>query len=89
MLALPPCSFDTRLQPVRDTGRLREIYQQHTVFAISSFRETFGIVQLEAMSYVLPIIHSRGKEVDGLLALGTVREGVDPHSDRSHVPPFV
>jgi glycosyltransferase involved in cell wall biosynthesis len=73
----------TRLRPVRDTERLREIYQQHTVFAMPSFRETFGTVHLEALSQGLPIIHSRGQGVDGLFALETVSEGVDPHSDTS------
>lgn len=83
MLALPKYSFVTRLQPVRDTGRLREIYQQHTVFAMPSFRETFGIVYLEALSQGLPIIHSRGQGIDGLFAPNSVSEGVDPHSDTS------
>jgi glycosyltransferase involved in cell wall biosynthesis len=83
MLALPQYSFVTRLQPVRDAGRLREIYQQHTVFAMPSFRETFGIVYLEALSQGLPIIHSRGQGIDGLFAPNSVSEGVDPHSDTS------
>ena len=83
MLALPQYSFVTRLQPIRDSGRLREIYQQHTVFAMPSFRETFGIVYLEALSQGLPIIHSRGQGIDGLFAPNGVSEGVDPHSDTS------
>ena len=55
----------------------------HTVFAMPSFRETFGIVYLEALSQGLPIIHSRGQGIDGLFAPNGVSEGVDPHLDTS------
>jgi len=83
MLHLPRYSFVTRLQPIRDTEQLRKIYSQHTVFAMPSFTETFGLVYLEALSQGLPIIHSRGQGIDGYFAPETVSEGVDPHSDTS------
>jgi glycosyltransferase involved in cell wall biosynthesis len=80
MLTLPQYSFVKRLQPIRDTEQLRAIYQSHTIFAMPSFTETFGIVYLEALSQGLPIIYSRGQGVDGYFAPETVSEGVDPNS---------
>jgi glycosyltransferase involved in cell wall biosynthesis len=83
MLALPQHSFVKRIQRIHDVERLRAIYQQHTILAMPSFTETFGIVYLEALSQGLTIIHSRGQGVDGYFTPGTISEGVDPHSFKS------
>ena len=45
-----------------------------------SFKETFVVVYLEALSQGLPVIHSREQGVDGLFQPGTVSEAVEPKS---------
>lgn len=80
LLSDPRYSWVSRNKPVRDPDQLRAIYRQHDVFAMPSFRETFGVVYLEALSQGLPVVHARGQGVQGLLTDGVVSEGVDPHS---------
>jgi glycosyltransferase involved in cell wall biosynthesis len=43
-----------------------------------SFKETFGVVYIEALSQGLPVIYSRGQGIDGFFAPHTVGEAVDP-----------
>lgn len=69
----------TRLPRVDDRNELAAIYREHDVFVMPSFRETFGVVYLEALSQGLPIVHTRGEGVDGYFEAGTVAEAVDPH----------
>lgn len=71
-------AFVERHQPIRDLDRLRGIVRAHDVFAMPSFRETFGVVYLEALSQGLPIVHSRGQGVAGLLRDDAVSASVDP-----------
>jgi L-malate glycosyltransferase len=63
---------------VTDRGRLKAIYRDHDVLVMPSFRETFGLTYVEALSQGLPIVHSSGQGVDGYFAPGTVAAGVDP-----------
>jgi glycosyltransferase involved in cell wall biosynthesis len=65
---------------VDDSLELRSLYRDHDIFVMPSFKETFGVVYLEALSQGLPIVHSRGQGVDGFFPPGTVSESVDPHS---------
>jgi glycosyltransferase involved in cell wall biosynthesis len=52
----------------------------HDVFVMPSFKETFGVVYLEALSQGLPILHSIGQGVDGFFDDSRVSEAVDPGS---------
>ncbi len=65
---------------INDPQNLRRIYREHDVFVMPSFRETFGVVYIEALSQGLPVVHSSGQGVDGYFAPGTVTEAVDPGS---------
>jgi glycosyltransferase involved in cell wall biosynthesis len=63
---------------IEDPEVLKGIYRAHDVFAMPSFRETFGLVYLEALSQGLPVLHSTGQGVSGYFPPGTVAEAVDP-----------
>jgi glycosyltransferase involved in cell wall biosynthesis len=73
----------TNLGRVEDAVRLKALYRTHDVFVMPSFRETFGVAYIEALSQGVPIVHSRGQGVDGYFEPGTVSEGVDPADPRS------
>lgn len=70
--------FVTRVPRITDRERLLAIYREHDIFVMPSFRETFGLVYLEALSQGLPVIYSRGQGVDGYFARGLVGEAVEP-----------
>jgi glycosyltransferase involved in cell wall biosynthesis len=70
--------FVERHAPIHDPDRLREIVRSHDVFVMPSFRETFGVVYLEALSQGLPIVHSRDQGVSGLIRDPEVSLAVDP-----------
>lgn len=75
--------FATYRGRVDNRQSLRSIYRDHDIFLMPSFRETFGVVYIEALSQGLPVIHSRGEGVDGFFPSGTVSESVDPGSVHS------
>jgi L-malate glycosyltransferase len=50
---------------VSDREKLRQIYQEHDIFIMPSYRETFGIVYIEAISQGVPIIYTEKQGVDG------------------------
>ena len=52
--------------PLYDKAKLCEIFRTHSVFAMPSITETFGLVYLEALSQNLPIIYTKGQGIDGL-----------------------
>jgi glycosyltransferase involved in cell wall biosynthesis len=70
--------FVKRLARVEERDKLAEIYRTHDVFVMPSFRETFGVVYIEALSQGLPIVHTRGQGIDGYFERGTVAEPADP-----------
>jgi glycosyltransferase involved in cell wall biosynthesis len=70
--------FVTRIPRVDERDKLAEIYRTHDVFVMPSFRETFGVVYIEALSQGLPIVHTRGQGVDGYFEPKTVAEPADP-----------
>lgn len=72
--------FVTFLGRTNDRQKLRSVYREHDIFVMPSFKETFGVVYLEALSQGLPIIHSRGQGVADFFPPGTVSESVDPSS---------
>lgn len=73
----------TYLGRIQDRNRLRSIYREHDIFVMPSFRETFGLTYLEALSQGLPIVHSIGQGVDGHFEPGTVAAAVDPDKPAS------
>lgn len=64
---------------VYDKEKLCEIFKTHSVFAMPSIHETFGLVYLEALSQNLPIVYTKGQGVDGLFD-DSVGIGVNPLS---------
>jgi len=70
----------TYLGRIEDSSELIKIYRQCDVFVMSSIRETFGLVYLEAMSQGLPLIYSKRTGIDGLFKEGRVGYGVNPGS---------
>ena len=67
------------LGPIYDKEKLQAVYRQHTLFAMPSIFETFGLVYLEALSQNLPVVYTRGQGIDGLLD-ERVGERVNPLS---------
>lgn len=65
------------LGPIYDKEKLCDIFKTHSVFAMPSIHETFGLVYLEALSQNLPIVYTKGQGVDGLFD-DSVGIGVNP-----------
>lgn len=57
---------------------LLHYYKTHDIFALTSTRETFGLVYPEAMSQGLPVIYSKGQGFYSQFDEGLVGYGVDP-----------
>jgi glycosyltransferase involved in cell wall biosynthesis len=51
-------------------------YRESTCLCVPSFRETFGLVYLEALSQYLPVVLSKGQGIDGFFTNGVF--SVDP-----------
>lgn len=69
----------TYLGVVKNREQLCDIYREHSIFAMPSLYETFGLVFVEALSQNLAILYTKGQGVDGLFD-PTVGRGVDPTS---------
>lgn len=67
------------LGPIYDKEKLCEVFRAHTVFAMPSIHETFGLVYLEALSQNLPVVYTTGQGIDGLLD-NNIGIGVSPLS---------
>lgn len=67
---------------IHDKERLREMYRLCSIFAMTSFYETFGLVYLEALSQNLAVVYTRYQGIDGLLD-ARVGESVDAFSKKS------
>lgn len=65
--------------PIFDKEKLCRVFNTHSIFAMPSIHETFGLVYLEALSQNLPIIFTKGQGVDGLFD-SSVGIGVNPLS---------
>jgi glycosyltransferase involved in cell wall biosynthesis len=65
--------------PIFDKEKLCKVLNTHSIFAMPSIHETFGLVYLEALSQNLPIIFTKGQGVDGLFD-SSVGIGVNPLS---------
>lgn len=79
MLASGEYTFAKRLGRINDRQKLLSIYRDHDMLVMPSFRETFGIAYLEALSQGLPVIFSKGQGIDGYFADGEIGYAVDPH----------
>lgn len=53
--------------PIHDKNLLLKQYRQHSIFAMASLSETFGLVYIEALSQNLKLLYSKGTGIDGLL----------------------
>jgi len=58
--------FIKYLGRINNIEKLREVYNQHQIFALPSKVETFGLVYLEALSQGIPILYLKNQGVDGL-----------------------
>lgn len=63
---------------VTDKTELKALYASSNLFIMPSFKETFGIVYLEAMSQGLPILYSKGQGVDGYFNTNQPGYSVNP-----------
>jgi glycosyltransferase involved in cell wall biosynthesis len=57
---------------------LLKIYRTHDIFVMASFKETFGVVYLEAMSQGLPVIYTKGQGINGYFEEGLIGYSVKP-----------
>lgn len=54
--------------------------RSNNIFVMPSFKETFGLVYIEALSQGLPILYTKGEGVDGYFDEGEVGYGINPKS---------
>lgn len=64
---------------VTDKNELLKQYRHHSVFAMPSIYETFGLVYIEAMSQGLACVYTKGQGIDGMFPK-EVGEAVNPLS---------
>lgn len=67
------------LGEIKNKSQLCDIYREHSIFAMPSRYETFGLVYVEALSQNLAILYTRGQGVDGLFS-EAAGESVDSSS---------
>jgi L-malate glycosyltransferase len=63
---------------INDKETISDIMNNCNIFIMPSFRETFGLVYIEAMSRGIPVIYSKGQGIDGFFDEGEVGFSVDP-----------
>lgn len=78
MMESHPETF-TYLGPIYDKDKLCEVFNNHSLFAMPSIYETFGLVYLEALSQNLPVLYTKGQGIDKLFD-DSVGIGVNPLS---------
>ncbi|WP_282138318.1 glycosyltransferase family 4 protein [Rossellomorea aquimaris] len=61
-----------------DMQSITKIMDNCDIFVMPSFKETFGLVYIEAMSRGIPVIYSQGQGIDGFFENGEVGYSVDP-----------
>lgn len=65
--------------PIYEKDKLCDYYRSHSVFAMPSIHETFGLVYIEALSQNIPVVYTKGQGIDGLFP-SAIGEAVDPLS---------
>lgn len=63
---------------VNSASKLRELYRTSDIFIMPSFRETFGLVYIEAMSQGLPVLYTKNEGIYGFFKEGVVGYGSEP-----------
>ncbi|MFC0560845.1 glycosyltransferase family 4 protein [Halalkalibacter alkalisediminis] len=63
---------------ITDKKSIKSIIDECDVFIMPSFKETFGLVYIEAMSRGLPVLYSKGQGIDGFFEEGEIGYSVDP-----------
>ncbi|UJF34582.1 glycosyltransferase family 4 protein [Paenibacillus hexagrammi] len=61
-----------------DKKKIINIMDESDIFVMPSYKETFGIVYIEAMSRGLPLIYTKNEGIDGFFNNGEVGLPVDP-----------
>lgn len=64
---------------IYDKEKLKQVYSNAHILAMTSISETFGLVYVEALTQGLPIICSKNQGIDGTFK-GKVGEFVNPHA---------
>ncbi|PMG75195.1 hypothetical protein BCU83_17855 [Vibrio breoganii] len=65
---------------VNDKNELISFYDISSLFIMPSFKETFGLVYLEAISRCVPVIYSKNQGIDGVFKEGEVGMRCEPHN---------
>jgi L-malate glycosyltransferase len=65
--------------PSKDKKALQNLYSKYDIFVMPSFRETFGLSYVEALSQGLPVIYTKGEGFDGIFSDGEVGYAVNPY----------
>jgi L-malate glycosyltransferase len=67
------------IYPFAEKNELLSHYKASDIFIMPSFRETFGLSYIEAMTQGLPVIYSNGQGIDGYFKNGEVGYAVNPN----------
>ncbi len=63
---------------ISNRNELLKLYRNADIFLMPSFKETFGLVYIEAMTQGLPIVYTQGQGVDGYFKVKDVGNAVIP-----------
>lgn len=72
-------SFINFVGPIYDREELIKQFRRNDIFAMPSYKETFGQVYIEALSQGLPVLYAKNEGIDGVLS-ENIGEKVDPYS---------
>lgn len=72
-----------KIHPPVPQGELIGMYRESDIFVMPSFRETFGLVYVEAMSQGLPVVYSVGQGFDGWVSDRELAKGVNASDSRA------
>ncbi len=68
---------------VGEKEKLLEIYRQCDVLVVPSFRESFGLIYVEALTQGLPVVYTKGQGFDGNFEDGHIGYSIQPESPES------
>jgi glycosyltransferase involved in cell wall biosynthesis len=63
---------------IADMKTLKSLILKSDIFILPSFRETFGLSYIEAISCAIPVIYSKGQGIDGYFQDGHIGYSVKP-----------
>ena len=70
---------------IYDREKIINIYRRSDIFLMPSYKETFGLVYIEAMTQGLPVIYSKGQGIDGYFHEGDIGFHVTPENTKEIV----